>query len=204
MLLSYKKLFQKTIFFIEKYFSRHVLLTDQISLPDCLHFFRYWNFVINDSFLIKPFFYVIKKSGQKCTYLKNQKIFQPINDQCSPSYWNQSKGLSVARNCPRLESGLFREINLWTSLHWLTFSSDVNFRINFFKTDCRALCFREISRGKFHKNNIDETETVLSTSDSNTSLRKLSSFENLVSEFLWIFKAKYTVRNLTWLFPNLC
>ena len=39
--------------FEEKYLSCYILLTDQISLPDCLYF------------LIKPFFYITKKSGQK-------------------------------------------------------------------------------------------------------------------------------------------
>ena len=29
--------------FSRKMFSCYILLTDQISLPDCLHFFRYWS-----------------------------------------------------------------------------------------------------------------------------------------------------------------
>ena len=33
-------------------------------------------FQINLSFLIKPFFYITKKSGQKCKYLKNEKSFK--------------------------------------------------------------------------------------------------------------------------------
>ena len=32
-------------------------------------------FKINLSFLIKPFSYMSKKSGQKCKYLKNEKSF---------------------------------------------------------------------------------------------------------------------------------
>ena len=31
------------------------------------------NFEINHGFLIKPFFYTAKKSGQKCKYRKNEK-----------------------------------------------------------------------------------------------------------------------------------
>ena len=34
------------------------------------------NFVINHSFLIKPFFNITKKSVQKCKYLKNEKSFE--------------------------------------------------------------------------------------------------------------------------------
>ena len=33
------------------------------------------NFEINLSFLIKPLFYVIKKPGQNCKYVKNKKSF---------------------------------------------------------------------------------------------------------------------------------
>ena len=33
-------------------------------------------FEINDSFLIKLFFYITKKSGQNCKYLKNKKSFK--------------------------------------------------------------------------------------------------------------------------------
>ena len=34
------------------------------------------NFEINLSFLIKPFFHITKKSGQKCKYLKKQRAFK--------------------------------------------------------------------------------------------------------------------------------
>ena len=75
----------------KKYFMCFVLLTDQISLSDCLCFFEIlvnmciviicfpvydtMNFEINLSFLIKPFFNMTKKSGQKCNYLKKEKSF---------------------------------------------------------------------------------------------------------------------------------
>ena len=57
--------------FEEKYLSRYILLTDQISLSDCLYLWRH----INHIFLIKPFFYVLKKSGQISKYLNNEKSF---------------------------------------------------------------------------------------------------------------------------------
>ena len=68
------------------------LLTDQISLSDCLYCLRFWdipdilcitsvclpgcdviNFEINLIFLIKSFFYMTKKSRQKFKYLDNKK-----------------------------------------------------------------------------------------------------------------------------------
>ena len=72
--------------------SRYILLTDQISLPDCFHFLRYWqyvyfnyllsnvqsvapNFEINLSFVITMLFSCNQKSGQKCKYLKNEISF---------------------------------------------------------------------------------------------------------------------------------
>ena len=69
--------------FKEKYFSRFILLVDQISLPDCLYFLiiiccsvcEVINFKINFGFLIKPVFYITKTSRQKCKYLKNKKSF---------------------------------------------------------------------------------------------------------------------------------
>ena len=33
------------------------------------------NFQIKLSLLMEPFFYIIKKSGQKCKYLKNERAF---------------------------------------------------------------------------------------------------------------------------------
>ena len=57
--------------FEEKYFSYCIILTDQISLSDCLYFMKYWaicvlqlfvnqavtyNFELNLIFLIKPIF----------------------------------------------------------------------------------------------------------------------------------------------------
>ena len=33
------------------------------------------SFEINYTFLVKPFFYITKTSGQKCKYLKNEKGF---------------------------------------------------------------------------------------------------------------------------------
>ena len=98
LFLPYIKLFQKIkrdlelascvifwIIFEEKYFSRYILLIDQISLPNCLNCLRYLgnmsivimcfqlckviHFEINLSLFIKFFSYMPKESGQKCKYL---------------------------------------------------------------------------------------------------------------------------------------
>ena len=77
--------------FSTKMFLCCILLTDQISLPDCIYFLRYWvntrvaivcfsgcvaiNFEIKLIFLIKLFPYMTKKSRQKIKYLENQKSF---------------------------------------------------------------------------------------------------------------------------------
>ena len=66
-------------------------LTDQTSLFDCFYFLRYWgniciaivyfsgcdvkNFEINLIFLIRPSFYMSKKSRRKFKYLENEKSF---------------------------------------------------------------------------------------------------------------------------------
>ena len=75
--------------FQEKFFSCYILLADQISVCGCLDILGYMciaiiscpvcdviNFEINHNFLVKPFFYITKKSGQKCNYLKNEKNFK--------------------------------------------------------------------------------------------------------------------------------
>ena len=77
--------------FQEKSFLCYILLTDQISLLDCL--ITFWDidqcvysnclltnfdvthFEIKLIFLIKPFFYMTKKSKQKFKYLDNEKNF---------------------------------------------------------------------------------------------------------------------------------
>ena len=58
--------------FQEKYVFCYVLLPAQMSLSSCLYFLRYWT---NLCFLIKPFFYITRKSEQKFKYLKNEKSF---------------------------------------------------------------------------------------------------------------------------------
>ena len=85
--------------FQEKCFSSYILLTDQMSLFDCLYFLRYrvicvlqlfvnqvvtsknFNQVIlihqdfDKIFLIKSFWYVTKRSWQKLKYFENEKSF---------------------------------------------------------------------------------------------------------------------------------
>ena len=75
--------------FQEKFFSWSVLLTNQISYPDCLLeilvnmcttilFFPgrdLISFEINIAFLIKPSFYMTKKLKQKLKYLEKEQSF---------------------------------------------------------------------------------------------------------------------------------
>ena len=78
--------------FLEECFSCYIILTDQISLSDCLYFLgnildnmciavvcfpgcEVINFEINLIFLIKPFFYMAKKPREKFKYLENKKSF---------------------------------------------------------------------------------------------------------------------------------
>ena len=75
--------------FEEIYFSDYILLADQFSLRDCLHFLRYWAvcvlFVVQSltSYILKVtlaflsicFSSITKKSEQKCKNLKNKKRF---------------------------------------------------------------------------------------------------------------------------------
>ena len=76
--------------FQEKYFSCYILLTDQISLLPllfeilgnvciaivCFQGCNVIDFENNLNFLIKPFFFLTKKSRQKFEYLENEKSFQ--------------------------------------------------------------------------------------------------------------------------------
>ena len=57
-------------------------------------------FRINLIFLIKLFFYMIKKSRQKSKYLKNKKSFSGK----LKSIFHHFKGLSLAKNCLRPEN----------------------------------------------------------------------------------------------------
>ena len=102
--------------FLRKFFSCYILLTDPISLSDCLYFLRYWTncvlqlfvsqfvtskiFEINLIFLIKPFSYMTEKSRQKFKYLENKKSFK----EEIKSIFIVFKRFSVAKNCLRPES----------------------------------------------------------------------------------------------------
>ena len=76
--------------FWRKIFSLYIVLTDQISMSDCLYFLRYRvicvliviiccpvceviNFEINHNLFIAPFSYITKMSGQNYKYLKKLK-----------------------------------------------------------------------------------------------------------------------------------
>ena len=98
--------------FQEKYFSCYILLTDQISLSDCIYFSRYWTicasqlFVnhtgiikieINFIFLIKPLWYMTKSQDKNLNILRTKR------------FWAKIKNIfqhfsSVAKNCLRPES----------------------------------------------------------------------------------------------------
>ena len=75
----------------EKYLCCYILLPDKISLSGCLYFVRYWeicilfackpdcnviNFEINFFFLIKPFFYLTKKSRQILDVLRTKRTLK--------------------------------------------------------------------------------------------------------------------------------
>ena len=74
-------------------------------------------FEINLIFLVKPFWYMTKKSRQKLKYLENGKIF-----------WGEIKsifiilnGLLVAKNCLRPDSGPIKERHILSKLRLLDF-----------------------------------------------------------------------------------
>ena len=115
--------------FQKKYISCYILLTDQISLSDCLYFLRYWAICVlqllanqavttknlKPVFLIKPFWYMTKKSRQKLKNLENGKSFWGE----IKSFFIIFKELSVAKSCLRPYSaplGLFEKLGLNTQL----------------------------------------------------------------------------------------
>ena len=72
------------------YFSPYILLTDQISLSDCIYFLRYWeicvifrypvcdaiNSEINLSFLVKTFSHMTRKLKKKSNILRTKKSYK--------------------------------------------------------------------------------------------------------------------------------
>ena len=91
--------------FSRKYFSCCILLADEISLPDCFYFLRYWaicvwqlfffpdcyviTFKTNLSLLIKPFFYLTKRPRQKFKYLENEKRKLSQTLECAFKFTNK-------------------------------------------------------------------------------------------------------------------
>ena len=64
----------------EKCFTCYILLTDQISLPDCLYFLRYWSICVVQLFVNQFMTSQILKlilsfARQKIKYLENEKSF---------------------------------------------------------------------------------------------------------------------------------
>ena len=103
--------------FEEKCFLCYNLLTDQISLSDCLYFSRYWSicvlhlfvnqavtsfwnyFEINLILLIKPFCYTTKNQNNKLNILRMKRAFGVK----LKAFFIILKGLSVAKNYVRTE-----------------------------------------------------------------------------------------------------
>ena len=79
--------------------------------------------------LIKPFFYMIKKSRQKLKYIENEKSFRGE----IKSIFTIFKGLSVAKNCIRPDSAPLsrRSIILTTSVN-KTHNVQVSGLVDFF------------------------------------------------------------------------
>ena len=100
--------------FQQKCSSCYILLTDQILLPDCFYFLRYWaicvlqlfvnqvvtskKIKINLILLIKPFLYMHKKSRQNLKYLENEKSLVKGEKK---TFFIIFKGLSVVKNFSR-------------------------------------------------------------------------------------------------------
>ena len=76
--------------YLTKMFPSYILLTDQISLPGCLYFLKYWGICVLQLLVIQGMTSEIlkltfaslsshahctKKSGQKFKYLKNNKSY---------------------------------------------------------------------------------------------------------------------------------
>ena len=70
-----------------------------ISCPGC----DVINFEINLSFLIKPFFYLTNRKGQKSKYLRMKRA----TNMKQKAFFINFKGLSVVRKCLRCASGLY-------------------------------------------------------------------------------------------------
>ena len=75
----WRKLFLTLFYLLTKFhcltaFTSWVLGNMCIVITCCL-VYDVMNFEINHTFLIKPFYCITRKSGQKCKYLKNEKSF---------------------------------------------------------------------------------------------------------------------------------
>ena len=66
--------------FPEKCSSSYTLLTDQISLSDCLNLLRYWAIYVLQLLVnqVVPFLYMTKRSEQKLIYLEYSYVFSVI------------------------------------------------------------------------------------------------------------------------------
>ena len=105
-------LLEKGLIFQEKCFSCDILLTDEVSLSDCLYFLRYWAICVLQLFVshIKLHFSIKKKWRQIFKYLDNEKVKPKV-------FFIIFKELSAVKTCLRPESGPLRVwINCMTAL----------------------------------------------------------------------------------------
>ena len=58
-------------FFKKKSFTCYALLTDQISLPDCLYFLRYWSICV-----LHAFFEITQNSRRNLSILRTRRAFK--------------------------------------------------------------------------------------------------------------------------------
>ena len=111
--------------FQKKYFSCYALLTEQISLPDCLYFLRYWSVCVLQLSVNQ----VVTLWILKLTYLSNHAVFRHDRKFKTKNQilWEREKylrwkaflsilkGLSVSKNFLRLENAT---LIMWNSTFW--------------------------------------------------------------------------------------
>ena len=107
----WRKLFLTLFYLLTKFhcltaFTSWVLGNMCIVITCCL-VYDVMNFEINHTFLIKPFYCITRKSGQKCKYLKNEKSF---SHEIKKHFFIIFKVLSIVRNCLRPKRGSLKSL----------------------------------------------------------------------------------------------
>ena len=111
--------------FEENCFSRYILLTDQISLPDCLYFLRYWKYEYLNYLFISLWrhkFWITEAAARGFLWKRRSWKFHKIHRKTPVSKKEALAHHTFSCEFCEISKNTYFTKHLWTTASWISLS----------------------------------------------------------------------------------